>query len=100
MRFWWTKRTAPSLDERVAEHMRRQKIQDFEWQERILLDGGATLHPANNVAPGTFGYQVLRLEFDGLLAKETVKTGPLPDEQFTRYVLTEKGRTSALMMAD
>lgn len=69
-------------------------------REAILRAGGASLYPWHNVARGTFGYAVLRMEFDGLLRSERVKTGPLPDEHLTRYTLTDEGRAAAKMMID
>lgn len=95
---WLTGADKPEPDYAMINASRARMEQGTKWREEILQKGGCDLRPFTNVAHGTYGYEVLRLEFDGLLKGEKVAFGPLSDEYVTRYALTEKGREVAAMM--
>lgn len=88
----------PKLDlETVIRERRRQSAQ---WREEILQKGCCVLHPESNVAPGSYGYEVLKLAFDGHLEGRRHQTGPLTLEYITHYAITPSGMAMARMMQD
>ena len=65
-----------------------QEAQEAAWRQEILNEGGATLGAMQNVARGTYGYQVLKLANERLLVGKRVP-GVLPNEDqwvYTRPV--------------
>lgn len=65
-----------------------------DYRTEILRDGGGVLHAESNVARGTYGYEMRRLELDGLLQVERLP-GVLPWEGRWNYTLTDAGRLAA-----
>jgi hypothetical protein len=66
-----------------------QDSRDAIWRREIINDGGATLGAMQNVAHGTYGYQVLKLERDGLLVSKHVR-GVFPHEDQWIYTRVAK----------
>ncbi len=95
---------APSNDasaqSEVGEPSFSEKLNSI--RDQALIDGGGMLMPYNNVAPGTYGYALYQLEFDGLMSKRTEirRVGPIETVQVTIFELTQAGRIGRSMMVD
>jgi DNA-binding PadR family transcriptional regulator len=69
-----------------------------DHRTEFLAAGHGALSAHSNVAPGTPGYELRRLERDGLMVSQRVP-GVLPNEDVWRYTLTEAGRKAQAEIA-
>lgn len=79
-----------SLAERLASPPAGRVLLKLQ-REEALLSGDATVHAMQNCSHGTYGYAVLYLEWQGLMKRQVVETGPFPQDREVRFTLTPAG---------